>query len=154
LSSIIKCNQWSNGETTEDIEITDQGTYTVTVTDALCGEAILDVLYDRPIDISLLSVIPSTTTTSNDGAIDISIPYLFPPYSFQWSNGEITEDISNLAPGSYSVTVTDGNCGIGTYNNIQIAACKGGLSYNFTIDETHTCIYRQSWFFVTFGESV
>ncbi|MFT6021811.1 MAG: hypothetical protein ACI9CQ_004622, partial [Saprospiraceae bacterium] len=104
MSSIIKCNQWSNGETTEDIEITDQGTYTVTVTDALCGEAILDVLYDRPIDISLLSVIPSTTTTSNDGAIDISIPYLFPPYSFQWSNGEITEDISNLAPGSYSVT--------------------------------------------------
>ena len=30
-----------------------------------------------------------------------------PPYTFSWSNGEFTQQITGLAPGTYSVTVTD-----------------------------------------------
>ena len=32
-----------------------------------------------------------------------------PPYTYLWSNGETTEDLENLGPGLYSVTVTDSN---------------------------------------------
>ena len=32
-----------------------------------------------------------------------------PPYTYLWSNGEVTEDLENLGPGLYSVTVTDSN---------------------------------------------
>ncbi len=43
----------------------------------------------------------------SDGAIDLMAIFGQAPYSFLWSNGAITEDVSGLAAGSYSVTVTD-----------------------------------------------
>lgn len=58
----------------------------------------------------------ATATASNvvcngnsDGAIDLNVTTGTAPYNFLWSNSAITEDISGLAPGSYSVLVTDDN---------------------------------------------
>lgn len=42
-----------------------------------------------------------------DGAIDVTASGGVPPYSFLWSNGATTEDISNLPPNTYTITVTD-----------------------------------------------
>lgn len=48
-----------------------------------------------------------------DGAIAISISGGTAPYTYQWTKNNIpftnTEDISNLAPGTYKITVTDAN---------------------------------------------
>ena len=34
-----------------------------------------------------------------------------PPYSFSWNSGQLTDDITNLGPGTYSLTITDSqNC--------------------------------------------
>ncbi|GJM33854.1 MAG: hypothetical protein DHS20C18_28550 [Saprospiraceae bacterium] len=41
------------------------------------------------------------------GAIDLTVQGGLPPYTFTWSNGEETEDIANLEPGTYTVTVSD-----------------------------------------------
>ena len=43
----------------------------------------------------------------NNGAINITPSGGTPNYSYLWSNGAITQDIENLAPGEYTVTVTD-----------------------------------------------
>ena len=44
----------------------------------------------------------------NDGSIDLTILNAGASPQIQWSNGETTEDLSDLAAGTYDVTVTDG----------------------------------------------
>lgn len=48
-------------------------------------------------------------TNGNDGSIDIEITGGTPPYSYDWSNGSVDQDISGLPSGTYSVIVTDAN---------------------------------------------
>ncbi len=43
----------------------------------------------------------------NSGSIDITPSKGIPPYSYIWSNGATTQDISGLSAGPYSVTVSD-----------------------------------------------
>lgn len=58
---------------------------------------------------------------SYDGSIDLSISGGTSSYSFIWSNGSTSEDISNLTANTYFVTVTDAN-GCKTFNNATITS--------------------------------
>ncbi len=103
---------WSNGSTTEDLMNIQAGTYTVTVTSTNgCTSTSIVNLPNNSIPVSIsFNIIPVTSCSINNGAIDVSIS---PPgtYSFLWSNGATTEDLTNLASGNYSLTVTTGvNC--------------------------------------------
>lgn len=42
-----------------------------------------------------------------DGSIDLSVEGGFPPYSYEWSNGSISQDLYQLEAGRYKVYVTD-----------------------------------------------
>lgn len=78
------------------------GIYNVTVTDAAgCSTSQITVISEPP---------PLTVTgiTSNNG-IDITVGGGTPPYTYAWSTGATTEDLTNLMPGTYMVTVTDAN---------------------------------------------
>ncbi|MCS6934176.1 MAG: GEVED domain-containing protein [Chitinophagales bacterium] len=55
----------------------------------------------------------------NNGAIDVNITGNA-PFSFVWSNGATSEDVSELTAGDYSLTVTDGNNCINTSSLISI----------------------------------
>lgn len=45
----------------------------------------------------------------NNGAVDLTVTGGTGPYSYSWSNGATTQDITALASGSYTATVTDAN---------------------------------------------
>lgn len=52
-----------------------------------------------------------TNTACNDstGAIDITVNATNPPFTYLWSNGETTEDITGLPIGQYWVDITNGS---------------------------------------------
>lgn len=84
------------------------GQYTVTVTDAVGCEIITDFWIYQPI---ALSMTPTVLHESfgNDGEIQMAVNGGVFPYSFSWDNGATTKDISGLAAGFYTLTVTDDN---------------------------------------------
>ncbi|HET8810074.1 MAG TPA: PKD-like domain-containing protein [Flavobacteriaceae bacterium] len=86
------------------------GIYTVTVTDALGCEATENYTIVEP---PVLEVTYQSTDVFcfgvNDGTIDLTVSGGTPPYSFLWSNGALSEDIENLSPGNYEVSVSDTN---------------------------------------------
>ncbi|MFM8431350.1 MAG: SprB repeat-containing protein, partial [Bacteroidota bacterium] len=107
---------WSNGDTTNTLQLASAGTYYLTVTDAN------NCIYQDSIEISqpdvlsasaVASVFPSGDNIScngaSDGSIDLTVAGGTLPFTFVWSNNEQTEDISNLPPGTYTVDITDIN---------------------------------------------
>lgn len=53
------------------------------------------------------AVVVNTECGESSGSIDVTISSGQTPYTFSWSNGATTEDISGLAAGPYTLTVTD-----------------------------------------------
>jgi PKD repeat protein len=82
------------------------GTYSCTVTDDLGCTGQTTVTISESAEI-LGSGVVTDDTGGGTGAIDVTVSGGTPPYTYDWSNAETTEDISGLAAGSYSVTVTD-----------------------------------------------
>jgi hypothetical protein len=100
---------WSNGATSQTVNNLPSGSYTVTVTDANGCTDQMSVTITQP-----QSSLVTTATQVNvlcfgnpSGSIDLSVSGGTGPYVYSWSNGSTTQDISNLAGGSYTGTVTD-----------------------------------------------
>ena len=112
---------WSNGATTEDISNIGAGSYTVTITDANSCTFTQTLSITEPP--ALAASTASTTNPSScgtaDGAADVDVTGGVAPYTFSWSNGATTEDLSGIAAGSYTLTVTDDN-GCTTVHTIAI----------------------------------
>ncbi len=102
---------WSNGAVTEDITGVVAAVYNVTVTDSrgCFSTAAATVSEPLPLFLNIASYNDLLCAGDSSGAIDITANGGVPPYSYLWSNGEITEDIDELKLGTYTATVTDGN---------------------------------------------
>ncbi len=101
---------WSNGDNTEDLSGLCAGTYAVTVIDANNCSATAIATVNEPGTLSA-SVSPTDASCKNycNGTIDLTVSGGTPPYSYLWSSGDVTEDLTGLCAGSYSVVVTDAN---------------------------------------------
>lgn len=115
---------WSHGATTASISGLSGGSYTVTVTDANGCTAVnsLSIAAFGGPTASANGV--SATCGQNNGSASASASGGNANYSYAWSNGGNTSNISGLSPGSYTVTVTDGN-GCTDVANVTINAISG-----------------------------
>ncbi len=102
---------WSNGSTAQDLANVAAGNYSVTVKDASNCSVVLNVTIDEPALVLNLSGSETNIQCngSNNGSIDLTVTGGSGPYTYLWNTGAITEDITGLAPGNYSATVTDAN---------------------------------------------
>ena len=99
---------WSNGETTEDINTLTAGTYVVTVTDANGCTKVLSRTVTEPALLNPTAIVDDVNCFGgNDGSINLTVNGGTTPYTYIWSNGATSQDISNLIAGTYTVTVTD-----------------------------------------------
>ncbi len=86
------------------------GSYYVTVTDESGCSATANFVVEEPGPLALGAVpTPVSCFGEQDGSIDLFVSGGTQPYDFQWSTGELTEDIDNLTEGIYSVLVVDTN---------------------------------------------
>ena len=125
---------WSNLETTQDIDTLIQGTYNLTITDS--NGCILDTFFVLTEPISPISIADTHVNVlcfgDSTGSIDITVLGGTPNYTYLWSNGAITQDLSNIPAGSYTVYVTDLNGCVDSLNVIVTQPIEP-----ITITETH-----------------
>ncbi len=118
---------WSNTQTSQTATGLCNGTYNVTVRDANNCSAITTVTITQP---TVLSASASSTNAycgQNNGTATASASGGTAPYSYSWSSGQTVQTITNAAPGSYTVTVTDSN-GCTAVANTVVGNTPGGTA--------------------------
>lgn len=132
----------SNTDTATDLA---PGTYSVTVTDGEGNTASADIVVGEPDPLSIDGTPIIVASSGNDGSIRVNISGGTEPYSYDWTGASTNPNnpmISGLAPGQYSLLVTDANgCVFDTgvitvpdansdfvINNIQVLKVKGNLA--------------------------
>jgi gliding motility-associated-like protein len=109
---------WSNGETTQTIDVVTDGTYIVTVTSATCsgtGSAtvIVNPLPTPQIDGNAAICANETSTLSVSGGAFAS---------YEWQDGSFSDTYVATTTGAYSVTVTDNN------------GCSAAANFDLTVN--------------------
>ena len=102
---------WSNGGSTTTISNLCAATYTVEVTDAGgCSSTEQIVVSNNTSTVSLQVNASDETCAGNcDGTVSTTVSGGAAPYSYAWSTGGVSSNLTGLCPDNYSVTVTDQN---------------------------------------------
>ncbi len=86
------------------------GQYTVVVTDAHGCTHDTIIIIDQPAAIATsVATVDNLCFGETNGIVTLSVNGGTGPFVFNWSNGASTQDLSMLAAGTYSVTITDNN---------------------------------------------
>jgi hypothetical protein len=129
--------KWNFGPTASIASSNQRGPHTVTFNKAGTKSIVLTVTSDKGCVVTKIKTIRVeccadhfsaaegtvrnlTCPDADDGSIDLNIASNYSPYSYLWGDSTTTEDLTNLPPGTYTVTVTDQ------------ATCDTTLTFNLT----------------------
>jgi len=111
---------WSTGDTTQSIDISnatgtaiEDSTIDVVVLDQFGFVAFdtitINIPAELPPTVSGLTITDVACFGDSTGAIDIEVSGEADPFSYVWSNGATTQDLTSLPAGAYIGTITDTN---------------------------------------------
>jgi hypothetical protein len=112
-------------------------TYTTTLTDSTGLCSAIDSVLVTVIDLDLT---PSSTTAScsTPGTASVSVANGSGDYTYSWSTGDNTQNITGLQPGTYSVVVTDNILGCADSTTVSVLPQAGTLVASSTSSDI-TC---------------
>ena len=133
---------WTGGVTTQDLIGVGVGTYSVTVTDGTGNTTTRTVTLVGPAPLAAQIVATDTVCQgATNGNVDINVTggNDCSAYQYLWSNGATTQDLTGVAAGTYTVTVTDvAGCSttlsvtVGTYPTPTPAIVQSGNTLTCT----------------------
>jgi hypothetical protein len=101
---------WSNNATTQNLTGITAGTYSLTVTDVQSCFATASAIVLQPSALALSTIGTNISCFGGmNGAVNLTVTGGTVPYTFHWNTNAVTEDLNNVAAGTYYVTVTDFN---------------------------------------------
>lgn len=130
---------WSNGGNTATLTGLGFGTYTLTVTDNNgCSETFSETITEPTVLSPSATATDLTCASVDNGTVDLTVSGGTASYTYDWSNGATTEDLSGLAAGTYTVTVTDAN-GCTSTASATVSNPANPLSVSVSNATTNTC---------------
>jgi len=115
---------WAPGGTTTDsvINVCPDTMEVISITDANgCKYSDSTMLGNPPVMSAIDFVTNPSCNNSTDGSITFIPSGGVPPYTYSWSNGANTQNLNNIGPGTYIVTLT-GSTGCSLIDTIKVAA--------------------------------
>jgi len=114
--------QWSSsGSSGAGASNLSAGNYSVTIRDSNnCVTALAFTVSEPPALIAYGTTSPASCFGKNNGEANLNVNGGTAPYTFLWSNGQISQNMSQLLSGTYSATITDQN-GCITTSTLTIA---------------------------------
>ncbi|MGP8217308.1 MAG: T9SS type A sorting domain-containing protein [Bacteroidia bacterium] len=100
---------WSNGGTVGNLTGLCAGTYSLKVTDANGCSGLDSVTISQPPPLTVTITPTNATCGQCNGSANVSVGGGAAPYSYLWSNGGTTGNMTGFCAGTYSLTVTDAN---------------------------------------------
>lgn len=127
--------QWSNGGSGAQLSGMPAGSYSVTITDVVtsCAETFTGTVDELPADIILSFTSTPAGCGINNGTATVMAE---PPgaYTYLWSNGNTTPQLSDVPSGSYSVTVTIMGTMCSSTSSVVVEQAGGGFATTFTTE--------------------
>lgn len=127
---------WSTGTTGTSVSNLSDANYQLNIIDNFQCPFTKTYTISSPTAITVNEIItPTSTNNTNDGAINLTVNGGTAPYTYFWSNSQNTEDVTNLFPQSYWVSVTDANnCNL-FKTNLQVSVNSNCLVFLSQINQ-------------------
>ncbi|MCZ2102742.1 MAG: hypothetical protein LC107_14535, partial [Chitinophagales bacterium] len=125
---------WSNGATTSTISGLSSGIYAVTATYRNCTEIIENIEINSSDSISVFVEVIDESCGQKNGWISVYPEGDNPNFAYFWSNGEQTQVITDLAAGTYTVTIVDDDL----CEAVRTAIVNSTNDFYVTNTDTHT----------------
>ncbi|MFM7024044.1 MAG: gliding motility-associated C-terminal domain-containing protein [Flavobacteriales bacterium] len=109
-------SNWSTSETSQTIVVTSSGLYVVMVSNAMCTD--VDSVYVQETTLpegvlsDTLNAVSPNYCFSEESAVISAASMDNITYSYMWSTGETTQDITVREEGTYTVTISAGTCSV------------------------------------------
>ncbi len=131
---------WSNGDDVQNPDSLGPGFYSVTIVD-LFGCSDLDTIsLTNPPEFSIEGTPGGIVDCSanNGGEITLEVTGGTPGYTYNWSNGDNTQNITGLGAGTYTVTVSDAN-NCNAFDTVEVVSTVAPPEVNTSGPDTITC---------------